>query len=151
MSAPDEFVTWLARHEHKDSVYEWVYHYHPRSDAHSIALCTSIVEDLVAASESMRLQALANSIVYGINTKHMFPNGKKKTLDLAIGTVKQVKASTRLAGIICPGEIDRVFLACEAKTVHCPNCGRLCYAVWSLALLNKLQDIRAIRSLASFR
>jgi len=59
---------------------------------------------------------MADKIVYGINAKHTFPNGKKKTLDLAIVTVRRVERSDRLAGVIYPGEIDRVLVACEAKT-----------------------------------
>jgi hypothetical protein len=40
MRAPEEFAIWLTAHEHKDPIFGWVYHYHPRSDAHSVALCT---------------------------------------------------------------------------------------------------------------
>ncbi len=87
------------------------------SDAHSIALCTLILEDLLAACPELRDDALADRIVYGINAKHTFPNGKKKTLDLAIGTTGAVKVATRFANTICPGEIDRVLISCEAKTV----------------------------------
>ncbi|MBI3836541.1 MAG: hypothetical protein HY288_01230 [Planctomycetia bacterium] len=65
----------------------------------------------------MAKNALANKIVYGINAKHTFPNGKKKTLDLAIGTTKEIKQPTRFAHTIYPGEIDRVLISCEAKTV----------------------------------
>ena len=49
MDAPDNFVAWLTAHEHLDPVYGWVYRYHSRSDAHSIALCKLIVADLVDA------------------------------------------------------------------------------------------------------
>ena len=87
MRAPQQFVDWLTSHEHKDPVYGWVYRYHSRSDAHSIALCQFVLKDLLAHCPAMRKDALANKIVYGINARHTFPNGKKKTLDLAIGTV----------------------------------------------------------------
>ena len=117
MSAPASFAAWLTKHEHKDPKYGWVYHYHSRSDAHSIALCTLILEDLLAACSELRADALADRIAYGINAKHTFPNGKKKTLDLAIGTVKTIKQPTRFADTIYPGEIDRVLISCEAKTV----------------------------------
>ena len=116
-TAPQQFAAWLTAHEHKDPKYGWVYHYHSRSDAHSIALCTMILEDLLAACPILRNQALADQIVYGINARHTFPNGKKKTLDLAIGTIKSVKQPTRFADTIYPGEIDRVLISCEAKTV----------------------------------
>jgi hypothetical protein len=117
MSAPEEFATWLTRHEHKDKRYGWVYHYHSRSDAHSIALCTLILEDLLRDSAPLRADALADRVVYGINAKHTFPNGKTKTLDLAIGTAREIGESTRFADTIYPADIERVLISCEAKTV----------------------------------
>jgi hypothetical protein len=117
MSAPQQLTDWLTAHEHKDPVYGWVYRYHSRSDAHSIALCTAILQDLLAACPTLKEQALANKIVYGINAKHTFPNGKKKTLDLAIGTAKTFDESKRFGDAICPGTIDRALISCEAKTV----------------------------------
>jgi hypothetical protein len=116
MDAPINFVAWLTAHEHKDPIYGWVYRYHPRSDAHSIALCNLVVADLVAACPKLRKQALADRIVYGINARYVFPNGKKKTLDLAIGTPKIIEQTDRLAGTIRPGEIEKVLVSCEAKT-----------------------------------
>ncbi len=80
MDAPDNFVAWLTAHEHLDPVYGWVYRYHSRSDAHSIALCKLIVADLVDACPSLREQALADRIVYGINARHVFPNGRRRPL-----------------------------------------------------------------------
>jgi hypothetical protein len=117
MSAPESFASWLTAHEHKDPVYGWVYRYHSRSDAHSIALCALILEDLLRACPALRGDALADKIVYGINAKHTFPNRKKKTLDLAIGTKQEIRQPTRFAHAIYPGEIDRVLISCEAKTV----------------------------------
>ncbi len=117
MSAPEKFAAWLTAHEHKDPVYGWVYRYHPRSDAHSIALCTLILEDLLRSCPKLAKDALADKIVYGINAKHTFPNGKKKTLDLAIGTQKELKQPDRFANTIYAGEIERVLISCEAKTV----------------------------------
>lgn len=117
MDAPQRFAAWLTAHEHKDPSYGWVYRYHSRSDAHSIALSSLILEDLVGACPVLRTQALADNIVYGINAKHTFPNGKKKTLDLAIGTTKSVKGKSRFVNTIFLGEIDRVLISCEAKTV----------------------------------
>jgi hypothetical protein len=117
MAAPEEFATWLTRHEHRDPKYGWVYHYHSRSDAHSIALCTLVLEDVLRACARLRADALSDKVAYGINAKHKFPNGKAKTLDLAIGTLRLIKSESRLADIIYPGEIDRVFISCEAKTV----------------------------------
>ena len=117
MSAPERFAEWLTAHEHEDPVYGWVYHYHPRSDAHSVALCTLILKDLLRACPALAKHGRAKRIVYGINTKHIFPNGKKKTLDLAIGTTKKIKERARFANTIYSGEINRVLISCEAKTV----------------------------------
>ena len=112
MKAPERFAAWLTAHEHKDPVYGWVYRYHSRSDAHSIALCKLILEDLIEACPALRELALADKIVYGINAKHTFPNGKRKTLDLAIGTVAQLKSDARFVNTICSGDFDRVLLSC---------------------------------------
>jgi hypothetical protein len=117
MSAPDRFVAWLTAHEHKDPKFGWVYRYHSRSDAHSIALCTLVLEDLLQACPMLANDALADKIVYGINAKHTFPNGKTKTLDLAIGTPKAITQAARFAGTICQCKIERVLISCEAKTV----------------------------------
>ena len=116
MSAPQKFAAWLTAHEHKDPTYGWVYRYHPRSDAHSKALCKLILEDILLACPVLREQALADKIVYGINARHIWPNGKKKTIDLAIGTTKTIKKkSTRFAGTIYPGQIESVLISCEVK------------------------------------
>ena len=117
MTAPQRFAEWLSAHEHKDPRYGWVYNYHSRSDAHSIALCTLILDDVLTACPVLTSQALRDQVVYGINAKHVFPNGKKKTLDLAIGTTKAIKQTERFAQTIYPGQIDRVLVSCEAKTV----------------------------------
>ena len=116
MSAPKQFTEWLTAHEHRDPVYGWIYRYHSRSDAHSIALCGFVLEDFVAACPQMAKDARADKIIYGINARHIFPNGKKKTLDLAIGTPKTVKGIARFADAIHTGVIDRVLISCEAKT-----------------------------------
>jgi hypothetical protein len=116
MSAPLRFTEWLTAHEHRDPVYGWVYHYHSRSDAHSIALCGFVLEDLLAACPDLKRSARADKVVYGINARHTFPNGKKKTLDLAVGTAKAVY-DTCFANAIHIGDIDRVLISCEAKTV----------------------------------
>ncbi len=117
MCAPQQFAEWLTEHEHKDPKYGWVYHYHSRSDAHSIALCKLILQDLLLDCPVLASQALADQVVYGINARHVFPNGKKKTLDLAIGTAKAIDQAGRFGDTICPGKIDRVLISCEAKTV----------------------------------
>ncbi len=65
----------------------------------------------------LRDHALADRIVYGINARHTFPNGKRKTLDLAIGTAAAVNETPRFGDAIHAGGIERVLIACEAKTV----------------------------------
>ncbi|MBX3413144.1 MAG: hypothetical protein KF708_10685, partial [Pirellulales bacterium] len=94
MSAPEQIASWMSTHTHVDKFYRQKYRYHPRSDAHSNALCAYLVEDLLAACDVLREQALTDKIVYGINARHTFPNGKTKTLDLAIGTVREIKPPT---------------------------------------------------------
>src|SRR5439155_20449494 len=85
--APRKFVRWLAKNEHRDPRYGYVYRYHPRSDAHSIALCRYILEDLLSQCAPLREHAASGHVVYGINYAHRWPqSGKAKTLDLAIGT-----------------------------------------------------------------
>lgn len=117
MSAPQEFAAWLTAHEHVDPRLGWVYRYHSRSDAHSIALCRLVLTDLIAGCPALKKHALSDRIVYGINARHVFPNGKKKTLDLAIGTTQTIGQPERFADVICAGTIDRVLISCEAKTV----------------------------------
>jgi hypothetical protein len=117
-TAPQKFADWLAKHEHRDDRYGFVYHYHPRSDAHSIALCRFILADLLETCLPMREQALAGRVVYGINYKHTWKlTGKIKTLDLAVGI--GTPDTTLLSALpdIYRGTIDRVLLACESKTV----------------------------------
>ena len=116
MDAPKDFADWLTAHEHRDPVYGWVYRYHSRSDAHSIALCKLVLRDIIEACPKLNADAMADKVAYGINARHTFPNGKKKTLDLAIGTTRAVEQGERFAGTILKGAIDRVLLAREAKT-----------------------------------
>jgi hypothetical protein len=117
VNAPQAFAKWLTAHEHKDPKYGWVYRYHSRSDAHSVALCGFVLEDIIRECPALRKHALAKRVVYGINARHTFPNGKRKTLDLAVGTTRAVDETERFQKVILAGEIDRVLIACEAKMV----------------------------------
>ena len=117
MTGPEAFTDWLTAHEHKDPKNGWVYHYHSRSDAHSVALCGFVLADLLAACPTLHDQAVADRIVYGINARHTFPNGKRKTLDLAVGIALAVNDTPRFGDAIHTGTIARVLIACEAKTV----------------------------------
>jgi hypothetical protein len=118
LTAPRKFVRWLGKNEHRDRNYGYVYRYHPRSDAHSIALCRFILEDLLTHCASLREQALASRIVYGINYVHRWPqSGKTKTLDLAVGTgIPDTSLVSPVRGVY-RGVIDRVLISCESKTV----------------------------------
>jgi len=87
MNADQRFADWLAQRRKRDK-HGHVYQYHPRSDAHSKALCEFIVEDLLGSCTALHMQALDGLIAYGINLGYVWPNGKKKNLDLAIGRPK---------------------------------------------------------------
>jgi hypothetical protein len=108
----------MAKHEHRDPRYGYVYQYHPRSDAHSIALCRFILEDLLEQSHFLKGQALSGTVVYGINYGHTWKEtGKSKNLDLAIGTGTPDTTLACAVGGIYRGIIDRVLISCESKTV----------------------------------
>jgi hypothetical protein len=132
-TAPAEFAAWLSTHEHIYNQYGFVYRYHPRSDAHSKALCRFIVEDLLVASPTLRAQAEADRVVYGINCLYEFPASKKiKTLDLVIARGRPDNDAERIGGAIAPArqtgqtilvgnrkvkelDIGRVIISCESK------------------------------------
>ena len=52
-SAPERFIEWMTAHEHIDRKNELTYHYHPRSDAHSVALSRFIAADLVRMTPAL--------------------------------------------------------------------------------------------------
>lgn len=118
MSAPEKFAAWLAHHKHVDRKYGHTYKYHPRSDAHSIALCTFIAEDLLEQSDILHAQAARGEVAYGINVEHTWPNGKRKTVDLALGQPKTSDlADSKIPGIRLANSFEQLFVSCEAKTV----------------------------------
>ncbi|MBI4679137.1 MAG: hypothetical protein HY748_16295 [Elusimicrobia bacterium] len=118
MNALERFAEWLANHRHRDPKYGHVYKYHSRSDAHSIALCTLVAEDILSICPSLREQASAGRIAFGINIGHIWPNGKKKTIDLAIGRPQQLDPEgSPIKGFPKAAELSEVFISCEAKTV----------------------------------
>jgi hypothetical protein len=115
--APEKFAVWMATHEHRDPRYGFVYRYHPRSDAHSIALCRFILEDLLEHCTALRDEARSGRVVYGINYGYTWKKSRKtKTLDLAVGT--GTPDTTLASGVpgIYRGTIKRVRIACETKT-----------------------------------
>jgi hypothetical protein len=114
--APQKFAAWLSAHVHRDGLGH-TYHYHPRSDAHSIALCTLLWEDFLTACPLLRSQAESGVVICAINVKFTWPtSGKSKTLDLAIGPPVGAPAQPGLAPII-KAQLAEVFLSCEAKSV----------------------------------
>ena len=116
MGAPEKFTAWLSKHQHVDRKYGHIYRYHSRSDAHSVALCEEIVADLLARCDVLREQAARGEAVYGINHLFVFPSGKKKTLDLAVGAAFDPLPPAGGAAMR-QGRIRELYVACEAKTV----------------------------------
>lgn len=81
MLAPEKFADWMNHHSHTNGLGH-VYRYHPRSDAHSIALCTYTLEDLIEACPLLKNQAAQGLVVYGINEKFTSPStGRTKWTD----------------------------------------------------------------------
>ena len=112
MLAPERFAVWMTANVHRDSYGE--YRYHPRSDSHSKQLCLSVLEDLIDNCSIVREQAESRSIVYGINLEVESASGKRKTLDLAIGT--PAGAPEYGAEPITMGPIQELLFSCEAKS-----------------------------------
>lgn len=116
--APERFVRWMSAHRHVDRETGQVYRYHPRSDSHSIALCSEILSDLLASCPTLARQAKDGRIVFGINVLvESVETGKKKTLDLALGLPPAGEVVRPGDTPIASGTIDRVLFSCEAKTV----------------------------------
>jgi hypothetical protein len=116
VSAPQRFAAWLDKHQHVDRRFGHVYRYHSRSDAHSIALCEEIIVDLLKSCQPLREQAALGLVVYGINYEYRFSSGKRKTLDLAIGTAVDPLPPAGGAAIR-QAAIHDLLISCEAKTV----------------------------------
>jgi hypothetical protein len=115
MNAPERFAEWLSTAKHRDRRFGHLYRYHPRSNAHSIALCTFILDDLLNHCPTLQTQAARGDIAYGINLSYIWPTTQKaKNLDLAIG-----RPATRvlLGKIVEVKALTEVFFACEAKSV----------------------------------
>jgi hypothetical protein len=115
MNAPEKFAAWLSTHEHRDRRFGHIYRYHPRSNAHSIALCTYILEDLLAQCPTLQAQASRGEVAYGINLSYIWPTTQKaKNLDLVVG-----RPATRilLGQMVEVKALTEVFVACEAKSV----------------------------------
>jgi len=92
-----------------------VFRYHPRSDEHSKRICSLVIDHLLMSSPLIRAHAEAGIVVGGINCTYTFTNGKRKTLDLAIGTPVNACGPSLVPGSLIKGEIRQIRIACEAK------------------------------------
>lgn len=119
MSAPERFVEWLSNHRHTDPKLGHTYRYHPRSNVHSIELCTRIMDDLFERCSVLREQAHRGEVAYSIDLRHVWPTtGKSKTIDLAVGCpAHRALGPPSNGGIHQVKELSEVLIACEAKTV----------------------------------
>ena len=134
MKALAEFTAWVAGRTHEDRAGRLPpglrISLHSRSDAHSVKLSELIVQDLLDSCAVLREQAARGEIAYGINYGFGWPNGKRKTLDLAIGIpliqrdppagarIHRLRSKGR-QGVETPPEeqFARLLIACEAKAV----------------------------------
>lgn len=116
MDAPERFAAWMSAHEHIDPRFGHNYRYHSRSDAHSIALCGFVMNDLLGACPVLAEHARRGEIAYGINLSFQFPSGKVKNLDLAIGTQTQIPLDSGQP-VHRVAELSSLRLAMEAKSV----------------------------------
>ena len=134
MLAPERFGEWLSQNNHVDG-FGHAYHYHPRSDAHSVALCTFIAVDLLNSCPPLRSKIESGEMVFGINAQFRWKaTGKVKRLDLAIGPPREPvrlplqstllsvgsheETPVSLAQLsILKADFADVVLSCEAKSV----------------------------------
>jgi len=116
MDAPEKFADWMSGHVANDRRHgRTVYRYHPRSDAHSRRLCELVLSDLLAACEPLARHVASGEVVGGTNVPHLFPSGRAKTLDLAIGT--PINSGPRPLVPVGPAcaPIQQLRIALEAK------------------------------------
>lgn len=117
MNAPERFAAWLVAYRKVDK-FGRSYAYHPRSDAHSVELCYLVLEDLVARCPVLAEQGRAGKVAYGINAAYIWPDGKSKTLDFAVGIPKTIDSRpNRITGLPRAVEFSDVLISCEAKSV----------------------------------
>jgi len=113
MRAPEQFCRWMSGHVANDK--KWgrkVFRYHPRSDGHSKRICELVMMDLLAACSALAAHVRDGVVLGGVNIKHRFRNGKRKTFDLAFGRLNR-------ANEVQPDDTGNVLadirIACEAK------------------------------------
>lgn len=134
MSALDRFVSWMSQFTYSDPNHKLPpglkLQYHSRSDAHSQKLGELIVEDLLDTCVIFREHALRGQVAFSINYRFIWPYGKAKTLDLAIGVPRDDlgppvgtrihRLGSRLSGspgANTRGNFSRLLIACEEKAV----------------------------------
>jgi len=116
MAAPERFVEWMSGHTANDKKFgRRVFQYHPRSDEHSKMLCRLVLDDLIEECPALAAHAASGKVVGGVNASFTFPNGKRKTLDLAIGTPSTTPTDFVYTPPLSEGEIGSVRICCEAK------------------------------------
>ena len=115
--APERFVEWLTNNQHFDKTLGHVYRYHSRSDSHSKAISSFVLNDIFQICSTLRQQARDGKVVYKINFPYSWPNStKKKTIDLALGTKYDINSPTVVGETIQEGLISRVLISMEAKS-----------------------------------
>ena len=125
MTAPQALETWLATYRFNDRKGKLppglVIQYHSRSDEHSKRLGRLIVDDLLDSCAALRRHAAAGDVAFAINYNFTWPNGKSKTLDLAIGLLRVnlgPPAVGRIHEVTSKARpLARLFIACEEKSV----------------------------------
>lgn len=114
--APELFALWTSGNIANDKKFgRRVFRYHPRSDEHSKTLCSMVLRDIVDSCPLLAVHAREGKIVAGINAAYRFPNGKTKTLDLALGTPLTRIASPSGSERVGFGDIGNLRIALEAK------------------------------------
>lgn len=94
--------------------------YHPRSDEHSKKLGELIIQDLVAECSALSEHASHAQVAFAINHKFLWPNGKGKTLDLAVGIPDHplpVLTEGKIHRLPAKTQFARLLIACEEKAV----------------------------------
>jgi hypothetical protein len=94
------------------------YRYHPRSDAHSKAICRFVVDDLLAMCPRIAQDAARGRVVYNVNELMVNPQdpNRRKTVDLALGGPADPSVAALPLGQIAQADVAAVWLAVEAKS-----------------------------------
>lgn len=90
-------MDWLSSHKHPDRRTGLTYRYHPRSDAHSVALCRFVAEDLIRWTPALRDALEQSRLAFGKGPEPL-------TASVEVGQPRVVKS------------LSRVVMSCEAKS-----------------------------------